>query len=111
MLNFVAFVLIHPPHRRIALSLELVFQMMAKHFAALTDKVHALKSLRSYSSFAALFGSQMNGVRQVWRRLIKNQLRGSLSLKRKRLNVPETREPCSVKAIRSSVHCSISYVP
>ena len=46
-----------------------------------------------------------------WRRLIKNQLRGSLSLKRKRLNVPETREPCSVKAIRSSVHCSISYVP
>ncbi len=31
------------------------------------------------------------------RRLIKNQLRGSLSLKRKRSNVPETREPCSSK--------------
>jgi len=42
VLNFVAFVLIHPPHRRIALSLELVFQMMAKLFAALTDKAQVI---------------------------------------------------------------------
>src|ERR1700728_3604758 len=42
------------------------------------------------------------------RRLIKNQLRSSLSLKRKRLNFPEIRDPCSSKAIRSSVHSSSS---
>jgi len=42
VLNFVAFVLIHPPHRRIALSLEFVFQMMAKLFAALTGKAQVI---------------------------------------------------------------------
>jgi hypothetical protein len=44
VLNFVAFVLIQPPHRLIALSLELVFQMMAKLFAALTDKAQGFRA-------------------------------------------------------------------
>jgi hypothetical protein len=48
---------------------------------------------------------------QISRRFIKNQLRGSPSLKRTRLNLPETREPCNVKAMRSAVHFSSSYVP
>jgi hypothetical protein len=42
VLNFVASVLIHPPHRRIALPLELVFQMMVKLFAALTHKAQVI---------------------------------------------------------------------
>ena len=64
VLNFVAFVLIHPPHRRIALSLEFVFQMMAKHFGAsqaqvtlLGDcKINSRAKCRAGIAAAAYFG-------------------------------------------------------